>query len=75
MCEGCIISTLSTDNSVELLRFADLHNNETLKHGVMTFMVNNASVSFRTPGLVESLGPVLCTELFTFLATHVKAIG
>jgi hypothetical protein len=71
--EGCIISTLTTENSIEILQFADLHNNKNIKQGAMKFMLNNASISFCTPGLVERLGPILCTELFTFLATNIPS--
>jgi hypothetical protein len=63
-----IIETITVENAVDILKFGDLHNREKIKKAAMKIMLDNSSVAFNTPNLVETLGPILCTELFQFLA-------
>jgi len=70
MIEKKMTSTLTYENAINTLQFADCYGLSALKTAAMDVMVVNCKKVFCTESLPSLLGDQLCGDLFTYLATH-----
>lgn len=72
MCLDCICSSISIDNAIELLKFADVHSIDRLKTKSVDFIVSHAKdiVNDSGFGSIRHLNEKVIAEVFRRLATQ-----
>jgi len=68
--EDEFVTTLTIDNAINMLQFADRYGLSRLKAAAMDIMVSNCTRVFRMEGLPSLLGEQLCSDLFAYLASN-----